>query len=94
VVLVWIVFLLFVLLLLALDLGVFHRRAHVVSVREALAWSVVWVATALAFAAFVYFGYEYHWLGLGLDPDPGAREANEHLLLELVQHVSGHERRL
>jgi tellurite resistance protein TerC len=75
VVLVWIVFLLFVLLLLALDLGVFHRRAHVVSVREALAWSVVWVATALAFSAFVYFGYEYHWLGLGLDPDPVERSA-------------------
>ncbi len=39
----------FVLLLLVLDLGVFHRQAHVVSFRESLAWSVVWVATALAF---------------------------------------------
>jgi TerC family integral membrane protein len=39
----------FVLLLLALDLGVFHRHAHVVSFRESLAWSVVWVALALAF---------------------------------------------
>ena len=73
--LVWIVFLLFVLFLLSLDLGVFHRRPHVVSVREALAWSVVWVVMALAFAAFVYFGYEYHWLGLGLHPDPVARSA-------------------
>jgi tellurite resistance protein TerC len=39
----------FVLLLLALDLGVFHRQAHVVSIREAATWSVVWVALALAF---------------------------------------------
>ena len=39
----------FVLLLLALDLGVFHRHAHVVSFRESVAWSVVWVLTALAF---------------------------------------------
>jgi tellurite resistance protein TerC len=74
-VLVWIAFLLFVLCLLALDLGVFHRRPHVVSVREALAWSVVWIATALAFAAFVYFGYEHQWLGLGVTPDPVDRDA-------------------
>jgi tellurite resistance protein TerC len=39
----------FVLLLLALDLGVFHKRSHVVSFRESLGWSVVWVALALAF---------------------------------------------
>lgn len=39
----------FVLLLLALDLGIFHRQAHVVSFRESLTWSVIWVATALAF---------------------------------------------
>ena len=39
----------FVLLLLAVDLGIFHRDAHVVSVRESLTWSVVWVALALAF---------------------------------------------
>jgi tellurite resistance protein TerC len=39
----------FVLMLLALDLGVFHRHAHVVSFRESLAWSVVWVSLALAF---------------------------------------------
>lgn len=46
----------FVLLLLALDLGVFHRDAHVVSVREATAWSVVWVALALGFN-YVFYLY-------------------------------------
>jgi tellurite resistance protein TerC len=62
-------FVLLVLLLLALDLGVFHRTAHVVSVREALGWSVVWIALGVAFSGFIYFGYESHWLGLGLTPD-------------------------
>jgi tellurite resistance protein TerC len=42
-------FVAFVLLLLAVDLGVFHRTAHAVSFRESLAWSIVWVALALAF---------------------------------------------
>ncbi len=58
-----------VLVLLALDLGVFHRKAHVVSIKEALGWSVFWIALGLAFAAFIYVGYENHWLGLGLTPD-------------------------
>lgn len=58
-----------VLLLLALDLGVFHRKAHVVSIKEALGWSAFWVAVGLAFGAFIYAGYERHWFGLGLTPD-------------------------
>ncbi len=71
--LIWIVFLSFILVLLTIDLGVFHRRAHIVSVREALMWTTVWIATALAFAAFVYVGYDRHWLGMGLAPDPVER---------------------
>ena len=39
----------FVLLMMALDLGVFHRKAHAVGFREAVTWSVVWIALALAF---------------------------------------------
>jgi len=58
-----------ILFLLALDLGVFHRRAHVISVREALGWSVFWIALGLLFSVFIYYGYENHWLGLGLTPD-------------------------
>src|SRR5690349_2233246 len=41
--------------MLALDLGVFNRRAHEVRFREALSWSAVWVALALSFAVVVYF---------------------------------------
>jgi tellurite resistance protein TerC len=66
---IWVGFILFVLLMLALDLGVFHRHAHVVSVREALVWSAIWISLGLAFAVFVYFGYEYRWMGLGALPD-------------------------
>ncbi len=62
----WVGFIAFVLLLLALDLGVFNRQAHVISVKEALAWSAMWITLGLAFAIFVYHGYEGHWLGLGV----------------------------
>jgi tellurite resistance protein TerC len=47
-------FMAFVLLLLAVDLGVFHREAHVVTFRESLAWSVVWITVALAFNYGLY----------------------------------------
>jgi tellurite resistance protein TerC len=66
---IWLGFILFILTMLALDLGVFHRKAHVVKLKEALAWSAVWIALGLAFAGFVYFGYENHWLGLGSTAD-------------------------
>ncbi len=46
---VWAGFICFVLLMLALDLGVFHRRAHSVSFREALTWSAIWVALSGVF---------------------------------------------
>lgn len=55
-----------VLVFLALDLGVFHREAHEVSMREAIGWTVVWLTCGLCFAGFVYFAYEHHWLDLGL----------------------------
>jgi len=51
----WILFNLFVLAMLVLDLGVFHRRAHTVKFREALAWSAVWIALAVIFAVVVFF---------------------------------------
>ena len=73
--LVWFAFVALLLLLLAIDLGVFHRKAHVVSVREGLAWSIVWMTLASAFAGFVYLAYEHQWLGLGLHPDPIERTA-------------------
>ena len=51
--LLWTSFAVVVAVMLALDLGVFHRKAHVVSVREAAIWSAVWVAVSLLFNALV-----------------------------------------
>lgn len=58
--LLWAAFLGFVLLMLALDLGVFHRKAHAVTLREATAWTVAWIALAGLFALGVWswFGPE------------------------------------
>ena len=63
----WYVFLALIFVLLALDLGVFHRKAHVISVKEALLWTCIWVVVALLFNVFLYFAYEYHWLGANLE---------------------------
>ncbi len=51
----WVVFNIFVLGMLALDLGVFHRKAHVIKIKEALVWSAVWVTLALLFNLGIYF---------------------------------------
>ncbi len=55
-----------VVVFLALDLGVFHREAHEVRMKEAVAWSIVWLTCGLAFSGVVYLAYENHWLDLGL----------------------------
>src|SRR3712207_3353234 len=51
----WVGFTVFVLGMLALDLGVFHRKAHEVSLREAAIWSIVWVTLSLVFNVIVYW---------------------------------------
>jgi tellurite resistance protein TerC len=51
----WIVFNLLVLGMLALDLLVFHRKAHAVSVKEAAWWSLIWIALALLFNGYIYY---------------------------------------
>lgn len=51
----WIGFNVFVLAMLAIDLGVFHRKSHAVSGKEALIWSIVWISLSLAFNAVIYF---------------------------------------
>ncbi len=54
----WVIFNIFVLGMLALDLGVFHRRAHSITHKEAAVWSAVWIGLALVFNAGVW-----HFLG-------------------------------
>lgn len=74
-------FIALVLVLLALDLGVFHRKAHVIKLKEALGWSAFWIALGLLFAVFIYFGYDRHWMGLGTTVDT----------MTLPQHVQNYE---
>jgi len=53
----WLAFNVFVLGMLALDLGIFHRKAHAVTLKEAGIWSVVWIALAMAFNLGIYFAW-------------------------------------
>ncbi len=54
-ILFWILFNVFVLIMLALDLGVFHRKTHEISLKEALTWTAVWVFLALVFNAAIFY---------------------------------------
>ena len=54
-VLLWAAFNIFVLAMLALDLGIFHRKAHVIGIKEALGWSVAWILLSLLFNLGIYF---------------------------------------
>ena len=67
----WAAFMGLVLALLALDLGVFHRSAHAVTIKEAAIWSVVWVVVSLAFNGFVLYQF---------GPDRALEFANGYLL--------------
>lgn len=61
----------FVIIVLALDLGVFHRKAHVVGMREALSWSAAWIAMAMVFNVWIY---------LQLGPQKGAEFLTGYLI--------------
>jgi len=73
-------FVAFILLLLAVDLGVFHRTARAVSFRESLGWSVVWVALALAFNGAFYF-----YAASRFGPEAGTRVTLEFLTGYVVE---------
>ena len=70
----------FVLMLLAVDLGIFHRDAHVVSFRESLTWSVIWVATALLFN----YGF-YQYAAGKFGPEVGGQVGLEFLTGYIVE---------
>lgn len=85
---VWLLFLSLVVALLALDLGVFHRRGHVIGVPEALRWSALWIGLGLGFSGLVWLLYDRHWLGVGLtvgDPLAGGQAAVQYLTGYVVE---------
>jgi tellurite resistance protein TerC len=61
---IWFFFIILIFGLLALDLGVFHKKDKVVTIKESLAWTVVWVTIALCFGGVIYWLYDNHILGL------------------------------
>lgn len=88
----WLLFIFFILAMLALDLGVFHRKSHVVGFKEAMGWSAVWIALGLSFSILVYFAYENQWFGLGQQVDAvdrirnnGAQAATKYLTAYVVE---------
>jgi TerC family integral membrane protein len=72
----WVLFNLFVLALLALDLGVFNRKKHVVGFGEAIGWTMVWISLAAGFAVLIYF-FGHTMVG-------GSMRPNSELSLEFI----------
>ena len=88
----WCVFLAFVVVVLALDLGLVRRSSREIGFREALALSIVWVALGLGFAGVVFLAYEHTVWGLGTTTDPvdgvvndGARAMQKYLTGYVVE---------
>lgn len=72
---VWVIFFLFIFSLLALDLGVFHKKNETVSIKESLAWTAVWITVALFFGGVIYWVYDTNFLNMNpknLDPSKSA----------------------
>ena len=81
---IWIIFFVLYLSVLALDLVVLHRESKEMSVRQALGWTVVWIIVALSFSGLVYGVYEHHWFDWRVTPDaPSGSEA-------MIQYITGY----
>jgi tellurite resistance protein TerC len=79
---IWLIFLVFIVSMVCLDLGVFHRKTKVPSVRDALIWTTIWIATALVFNVGVFMLYEnnYEWASLATEHMGGQQAASQFLL--------------
>ena len=71
--LVWILFFVFIFTLLALDLGVFHKANKEVSMKESMAWTVIWVSLSLFFGGVIYWIYDINYNGIN-PPGPNYTE--------------------
>jgi tellurite resistance protein TerC len=61
---IWVLFIVLIVGLLVLDLGVFHKKAHAVSMKESLLWTMIFISLALIFGIAVYFIYKYNFLSI------------------------------
>jgi len=85
--LVWVSFLLLIAVVVSLDLGIFHKKAHVVTLPEALGWTAVWVTLALIFNIAIYYLYELNPSGWDMDTErlTGAEAALQYFTGYLVE---------
>lgn len=81
---VWLGFFAIFLSILVLDLSVLHRESRTMEVRQALGWTVIWIAVAMSFAGLVYGLYEHSWFGWRAGPEsPDGAEA-------ALQYITGY----
>ena len=59
---IWSAFIVFVLIALALDLGVFNRTPHEIKTKEAGIWTAIWVSCATLFSIVIYFAFQNNWV--------------------------------
>lgn len=85
----WLIFIFLVLILLALDLGVLNRKAHIPSSREALLWTSGWVTLSLLFSLFIYWVYQHKWPIAGAETDTlSAGQATLHYITGYLVELS------
>ncbi|MCO6460824.1 MAG: TerC family protein [Saprospiraceae bacterium] len=58
----WIIFIGFIVLALAIDLGIFNKSPHEIKTKEAATWSIIWVTVALLFSGIIYLSFEHGWI--------------------------------
>lgn len=85
----WISFIVFVLIALSLDLGVFNRTPHVIKTKEAAIWTSVWVCSALLFSGLIYLAFQYDWVAnpTNLTPQDAVMKYITGYLIELSLSV-------
>jgi tellurite resistance protein TerC len=85
---IWILFILFIVAMVAIDLGVFHRKDKVLTLRSALGWASLWISMALLFMVFVYFLYEnnFEWSSLPTEHLDGRAAATQYLMGYILEY--------
>ena len=87
---VWVAFFILVAALLYLDLGILNKRAHSLTMREAVVNSAIWISLGLLFSVFIYFGYENQWYGMGTlahEPNNGKSAVLKYLTGYLLEEA-------
>lgn len=82
---IWLIFSVVLVACLAIDLGILNRGTQTLTTQEAVRNSVIWVSIGLLFGIYIYFAYEHHWYGIGLEI--GKSKSG---LAAFTQYISGY----